>query len=524
MQTAHQAYPAGVRLVVLTLCLTLPLSSCIAKQLDRTLRAPDETQKLDHDSATLKAHMKSGELYLLTDWKVDERTRVVSGMGVRYGLDRGVLSQGRQTIAIDDVALFETNVEKTSPAIAGMVVVTLASVAVTAACIANPKACFGSCPTFYAPDADGGETLMAEGFSASVTPSLEARDVNALWTARASTSHFELRVTNEALETHVIRRADLLVAERPPGGRVIADQQGSLWQAVSITPVRRCEAAEGDCTAAVRSMDASERFSRTDGHDLATREEVALDFDVPAGDGQLALVIGARQTFLSTFLFYQALAFMGTTATERLAELERGDAELSERARALDRVLGNIEVQARGAGGDWATVGEIGETGPIATDVKLVRLPDGVDARSLRLRLTRGHWRLGWIALARVPGPATAHRVRPSAVRRVRGRFADAEALSRLRRPDRQLLTFPGDEYAIDYELPVPPARAELLLDAKGYYLEWMRTEWMKDESPVAAALLLYAPRQAMVILAPRFAAMEPNMERMFWESRYAPR
>ncbi len=215
---------------------------------------------------------------------------------------------------------------------------------------------------------------------------------------------------------------------------------------------------------------------------------------------------------------------MGTSATERLAALERGDAELSKRAKALDAVLGNIEVQARGADGSWATVGEVGETGPIATDVKLVQLPDGVEARSLRLRLTRGHWRLGWIALARVPGPAKAQRVRPSAVRRVRGSFADAEALDRLRRSDRKLITFPGDEYAIDYDLPVPPERAELLLDAKGYYLEWMRQEWLKEESPVAAALLLYAPRQAMVILAPRFHEMEPNMERMFWESRYAPR
>ncbi len=56
------------------------------------------------------------------------------------------------------------------------------SLAVTAYCIANPKACFGSCPTFYLEDEGGREPErpQAEGFSESIARVLEARDIDAL--------------------------------------------------------------------------------------------------------------------------------------------------------------------------------------------------------------------------------------------------------------------------------------------------------------------------------------------------------
>jgi hypothetical protein len=443
----------------------------------------------------------------------------VIGDGLRYDIDRVVIRQGPQRVAIADVALFETNVKKVAPQIAGIAVISLLSAAVTVACLANPKACFGSCPTFYVEDG-GRDLIEAEGFSASIAPSLEATDVDALWGARPPARRVVLRVTNEALETHVIRRAELLAAERPPGTRVVADGAGQPWQVSGLRAPAACRAADGDCLAAVAAWDDRERWSGVDGTDLATREELELDFpDAP--EGQLALVVGFRQTFLSTFLLYQGLAFLGTQATATLAQLERGDPALIAQARDFQRVLGGIEVQARGAGGAWQTVGELDETGPIASDVQLLRLPAGTDARQLRLRLTRGHWRLGMLALARVDGAARVTRLAPVDLR-TRGR-ANPAALRGLRGAQ-PLITLPGDEHELVYQLPGDPEGFELLLSSRGYYLEWMRQEWLADEDPLAAALLLKAPAAAMRWLAPRFKAMEPRMEEMFWRSRYAPR
>ncbi len=47
-------------------------------------------------------------------------------------------------------------------------------------CLANPKACFGSCPTFYAWNGKDMK-LMAEGFSSSILRSYEKSDIDMLY-------------------------------------------------------------------------------------------------------------------------------------------------------------------------------------------------------------------------------------------------------------------------------------------------------------------------------------------------------
>ena len=140
------------------------------RKLERSLVRPEQSATLDHDSKYLKVHMRDGGLYVLTEWSVDEARRTVTGIGDRFDARRRVVSSGLAEIRVADVVLFETNVVTTSGVVAAMAVVTGLSVAVTVACVANPKACFGSCPTFYVPAEDGGELLAAEGFSASIAP------------------------------------------------------------------------------------------------------------------------------------------------------------------------------------------------------------------------------------------------------------------------------------------------------------------------------------------------------------------
>ena len=89
----------------------------------------------------------------------------VGGTGRMFDINRNVVAEGALSVALDSVALFETNVVHTAGAVAGLGVLTGASLALSAYCAANPKACFGSCPTFYV---DG--RLEAEGFSSSVLP------------------------------------------------------------------------------------------------------------------------------------------------------------------------------------------------------------------------------------------------------------------------------------------------------------------------------------------------------------------
>lgn len=500
------------------------IESCTnAGTLRRQLLTPAEVAFANPQSPYLKAHMRSGDVYILSGWQVDTIARTVSGTGQRLDrnrrsdkLDR-LDSAGTHVLPLDSVALFESNVVTTHPAIGALAVLTVASTALTVACLSNPKACFGSCPTFYIGDSVNA-VLGAEGFSASVAPALEATDIDALHRARPSSRRFSVRMTNEALETHVVRWVRLMVAPRAPGARVFATQGGDFWSATSIAAPTACAAAEGNCLDAVRTLDGAERFSVADSTDLSTREVIELEFPQVTGD-TLGLVIGSRQTLLSTFLLYQTLAYMGRNASAWLAALERDD-RVRGRANALGDVLGGIEVQARDARGRWRTLGETRETGPLATDVRVIPLaglPRG--ATHLRLRLTRGHWRIDYLALARLD-----RRVRPvvlDPVRVLKHGAEDTGALDLLRDTTRALVTFPGDDYTLEYELPEPFASQELFLQSRGYYLEWMRAEWLAEENPERAAAMFTNPRRAMRDLAPAFKKQEASMERAFWDSRY---
>jgi hypothetical protein len=53
-------------------------------------------------------------------------------------------------------------------------------------------------------------------------------------------------------------------------------------------------------------------------------------------------------------------------------------------------------------------------------------------------------------------------------------------------------------------------------LASTGYYLKWMREEWLQDESAANLALLLYQPELMLRRLAPRFKKVEPHMEELF--------
>lgn len=174
-------------------------------------------------------------------------------------------------------------------------------------------------------------------------------------------------------------------------------------------------------------------------------------------------------------------------------------------------------------GGAWAAVGEINEAGPLATDVHLLPLAGaGPGPVKLRLRLAKGFWRLDHLALARLEGPVQPVRIAPSSVRR--DSTLDESARQALCDSAATLVTLPGDEYTLAYELPQDSEDYELFLDSRGYYYEWIREEWLAEENPARAAQMLLRPDQALRELAPEFCRVEKQWEARFWGSRYARR
>jgi hypothetical protein len=503
--------------VVASLVVGLSLVGC-AQTLVRTHVAPTALETLDGASPFLKAHLQSGGVYVLSDWSAAAGGGAIVGEGSLLDANRRVVATGEFTLPADSVVLFETNVVRGSGANTALTVMWGVTAAVAGYCALNPKACFGSCPTFYAPMSDGTMALQAEGFSASIAPALEATDLDMLYRAHVTGREFVIRVTNEALETHVIRHMDLLAARRPDGGRVFATAAGEFRGAHGMQPPSECRAAEGDCRAALSAFDGVERWSLADSVDLAAREIIELTFDRPP-PGEAGLVITSRQTLLTTFLIYQALAYMGNDAGRWLAALETGGPGAVRGAAAMGELLGTIEVLVRDGGGEWIVAGRVGETGPLASDTRIVPLPRSDGPLEVRLRMTRGLWRLEQAVLAALGPEVAPVRLAPMRVRRD-GAY-DGAALSGLTDPASALVTLPGDAYDVAYELPEGPDGYELFLESRGYYLEWMRQEWIVEENPLLAMRMVADPAGMLRALAPAYKEGESGMEEIFWGSRY---
>ena len=471
----------------------------------------------------LKVHLKSGELLALRTWTVGPGEDRLTGEGQAYTLTREKKGPaGRHDVALADVALLETSSPESVTSLGLGVIATTTFVlgGVTGYCVINPKGCFGSCPTFYVEGAGGREPVrpQAEGFSESIARALEARDLDALLVDRPGGTDVAVVMRNEALETHAVRRVRLLAVARPPGGRVLAGTDDRLYPAPALVAPLDCGAPEGDCRDALRAVDGTDRVSPADGADLAAREVIELRF--PAAKGPAGIAIAARQTLLSTFLFYQTMAYTGRGAGTFLAALERGGPEAGRRALGMASVLGGIDVEVAEGGGPWRTIGTFDEAGPIAGDLRVVPFEaSGKGPLRLRLRLARGHWRLDAVALVALGEPVSPVRLEPASVERDGRR--DEGARARLLDGARHLVTRPGDAYRLTFRLPPGDSPLELFLESEGFYYEWMRAEWLAEEDPAMAALAVANPAEALRRLAPAYKAEEPFLERAFWASRF---
>src|SRR5262249_10157082 len=149
----------------------------------------------------------------------------------------------------------------------------------------------------------------------------------------------------------------------------------------------------------------------------------SIDLEFPSPRGPSGVVISARNTLLNTFLFYQLLSYMGRSAGDIYVEMDRGTQATLGVVAAFRRLLGDIDVAVRDAGGTYRRVGSFAEVGPIARDVQLLPLPDWTarDASgplALRLTMTRGNWKIDRVGLAALGGPVTPQAIELDAVMR----------------------------------------------------------------------------------------------------------
>jgi hypothetical protein len=474
-----------------------------------------------------KLHLRDGRLVVLEAWGVVGPS--VRGYGRTYGVERDLVQQGAVEVPLADVVLVETTQKKPDPALLPLALVTGASVALTVYCLANIKACFGSCPTFYVPDSRGGWTLQAEGFSSSIARIFEADDLDDLPDARPVDGAITVAMRNEALETHMVRAVSLRVVHGPAGSAVYrAFGDGYLAVGPAVAP----DACDGDGVCdALAAKDGREVAMESDGEDLAARTSLTARYPAP-GRRDVALVLTARNSLMSTYVLYTMMALHGGAVGELMAKVERGDPRSIAGLVGFDAALGGVDVAFRQKGAPFRRAGRLGYIGPIARATRALAfsVDDPSAPVEVQLSFARAHWKIDAARLAPVVAPGLDAADVPAEVASAsagdgRPALRDTAAIAAsLRGEGPYVVTTPGDVVVLRFPVAPPPPGASTgyFLHSRGYYYEWMRDEWAREEDLERAHRYMEDPARALRELAPTYRAVEPSMESVFRASRFA--
>ena len=490
-----------------------------------------EANKMLHETKNiktkpfLKAHLYNGDIVILRDtWKVDTNSHVLMGKGTHYNFDRELIKNGYLTVPFDSVAIYETNTTLNNAEdkrITALAILTAVNVSMGLLCLSNPKACFGSCPTFYYGEHQNLHSSAAEGFSNAIAPSLEYRDVDALDNIDYTENHFELILKNEALETHCIREIKLLAAQRNAGERVYQSPTEQFYRCRSADPPISAMGPESSILELLSRPDLNERFSLSNPTHLKNREELILEFNTENCNDKMGLILHFRQTLMTTYFIYSAIGYMGDEVGDIFAQIETDPRGLDQFKNGIAEELGGIEVHLwDDEKKQWIYQSELYETGPIAVNKQMVPFNMLKKSGTVRVKLVlnQGLWRIDYAALTEVLGPIEPVVVLPEVV--LNKGTEDRKALRQLIDVNELLISMPGSEYTLDFIMPTFDTDYELFLSSKGYYIEWMREHWIQDKDLLKLKKMLTKPEQYLEQEAKAYKEYEALMEPTFWNSR----
>lgn len=473
----------------------------------------------------LKAHLKNGDIIIFRDsWMVDSAQQYVSGNGIRYDFNRTQIEEGPIQLSIDSVAIFETNskIHKSENArITALSILAGIDLTIGMICITNPKACFGSCPTFYLNPEDNFHYADAEGFSNAITPSMEYSDIDALTIYSSKNNEFSITMKNEALETHCVRDVQVWAYPIQGNERVYHTRNHTFYLCENLYPIKRAEGPEGDVSHLLKYADNKERFSLANEKDLKSKAEIILNFEVDEEDEDLGLVLHFRQTLMTTYFIYSAMGYMGDEVGDIFAKMETNVETKSKLEMGLKGELGDIDVFVwNEKENNWIKQGGFYETGPIAINKQFIPFQSSKDFKisKVKLAFNKGLWRLDYAALTKIKKEINPIQLKPKSIFN-KGNL-DSSALKKIQDPSQHLISMPGSEFQFNFLLPETDTKYELFLYSKGYYLEWMRESWIHDKDLWKLRQMIEQPQKYLKAEAKNYKEYEKTMEHEFWNSK----
>ena len=498
--------------------VTLAASGCIFNRV--VVQDVPRSESLVAVASAVKAHLVDGSVVVFSRG-VAVGAGFVKGDGERYALG-STTPVPSASIPLDSVVGLESYQIGVRAGVTTLA--TTATVAVTAvATVGILKALFGSCPTFYS-DSSGTHVLEAEGFSYSIAPLFEQRDVDRLRAGAGADGTVSLEVRNEALETHYINHLELIETRHRIGETVVPDQMGfPLVVGPLSVPSSARDRAGRDVSKVLATAD-GDLFS-TDPRTLASADSTDLHDYVeigiarPAGADSVAIVFRLRNSLLNTVLLYEGiLADPGARSLDWLGRDMQKITNAIDLGRWYGKHMGmRIEVLD---GNGYRQVARFTDKGPLAFhDLAVVVPAPAGDSVHIRLSFVADDWRIDRVSIAT---RFSHHAMRTIPLESVTGSdgAADTAAFASLSgADDRYLTTSPGQRFSARFS-PKPITSDSVrtfMLASQGYYTEWVRGSWIDKKN--ASSSPFVPSRTSIATAIGRWRTRQAELERQFYST-----
>ena len=476
------------------LLISLVYFCCFPNKQATLIQQSDITQSPKIEAAT-KVFLQNASVVLYKNgFNIQDNALI--GEGEIHFLDGGMRKSSSLRIPVDSIAVLTYyTTESTGGSAVGSFLLGLYGGFLTPLsvyCLACPKCCFGSCPTVYTYDNENYE-LQAELFSYSISRYFQETELDKLSIPKSSTGDYQIRISNEALETHYIDQFTLLEIQHPAGTQVFPTSSGEiictgeLLQPSSITNLRG-----EDITDLVKNRDnkmyrSGDELVKQIGHGI-TYDMVELNLDLPNETKEVNLVLNLRNTLLTTILFYDlVLSSQGFEAIEWIEKMQNNYI-YAKIFHELYNAYAGIRITTFNQG-KWEIQSKIGDIGPIAWKEIAVSIPVQVENNrvSIRLEFFPDNFMIDYIGYETNKGMDDAYRVnrqQPHSIiddeNNVRYDLIDL-----LKEPDEKyLVTNPGESYYLSYKSQSDDSiNISTFVQSKGYYIEWIRGDWLVNNS-----------------------------------------
>jgi len=330
-----------------------------------------------------------------------------------------------------------------------------------------------SCPFVYV-DGPGGPVFAGEAYSGATSKAIQRDDLLPL--PRLTGPVARLRLANEARETQLTDRLELVLVDHTPGVRALATHEArAVLVGRPVAPLEVRDLDGGDVTRLVRADDqatwATDLEAASTRRPAPAREGLTATFPAPPSGTRPVLELRAGNTPFLDVVFSRFYALAG----DRLGELQEWGADPKKAGEIRDwRVREGVDLLVEAwRGGKWVKVAVVPTPGPASMRTLAVLLPPFEDGTPPRLRVSGGvgFWTIDRMGLSTLVEDAPAlQRLAPTSAQDGAG-----DARAALAATDGRYHVLPDAGAVLPLTFTLPPlatgAVRDAFLDTSGYYL-----------------------------------------------------